>query len=618
MGIPEDIQEAVSPREQPACHSRSDDAGFLNIIKAWGFPAIHLVMSVAILIVLIQIDGSHFGIGADVSLAVGPRLYQSQLTGILSAALVILRVFVGSATVTLTWRVIFILLEKQGITLAEWIRLTTWRAPVTPNRSSITSLTWSLWAAAVVLLLWPPVFSAPLATSALAWIPSSTLMSDAVMIPVPNTAGTDKFEWLGLENPGVVSSIVVNAAAMTGDDPAYAASRDGRLSRRHFPAHDVANNSLIDLTVPYISIQMNWINADESGKSDIIGNETLSYVTSPFRIRDAGTTVFVRDKKWELKDRIPTAATPPEPIIFSDKILLYMHLETLDPDYPPYPNLDDDCPTSTGYFDKIPDVNQHRFPYGARGGGRPGAYECYIMGEATITAGQIAAKNCRVSSVESSSKAYATCPGPFDESAIERSLMTGLALDFMSDTIKYSIMQNNMGVWMSDTLDGYAVGLLTSAYHASWSALFNRVAISVFTDVPVTPSEETVRLLLDRKRLYAWLGMNLCLTISTLLVAIGQRLSSTKTIRDTTVAALTIDLTPVTHDPRARGLCDAVELSKADGKLPRLQWQTAHKLDRDGELGAVGGGCRRRIVFADDENGAQDPLRPDLQNSDSS
>lgn len=60
------------------------------------------------------------------------------------------------------------------------------------------------------------------------------------------------------------------------------------------------------------------------------------------------------------------------------------------------------------------------------------------MAEATITAGQIAAKDCQVTSLQRNAPRYATCDAQLDKRALKESWMTGLALDTTSDTLKYS------------------------------------------------------------------------------------------------------------------------------------------------------------------------------------
>jgi hypothetical protein len=94
---------------------------------------------------------------------------------------------------------------------------------------------------------------------------------------------------------------------------------------------------------------------------------------------------------------------------------------------------------------------------------------------------------------------------------------------------------------------------------------------------------------------YIWLGLTVGFTMSALLIMAVQSRSSagrTRTIRDSTVAALTIDLTEVTHSARARGLCNAADLKAEHRKLPRLVWK------KDGGDSS----CVRTVAFIDNDN----------------
>lgn len=84
-----------------------------------------------------------------------------------------------------------------------------------------------------------------------------------------------------------------------------------------------------------------------------------------------------------------------------------------------------------------------------------------------------------------------------------------------------------------------------------------------------------------------------------MLVLLAQCVSRTKTILDPTVAALTIDFMDVTYSGRADGLCNAVILSKEDGKLPSLQWAEEGARTRRGQASSDDSSCRI-IVFVDE------------------
>lgn len=57
-------------------------------------------------------------------------LYQIQVTGLIYLALVMLSVLGGRCSALLSWRAVFILLEKGANTLTELVRLGKYRVPV--------------------------------------------------------------------------------------------------------------------------------------------------------------------------------------------------------------------------------------------------------------------------------------------------------------------------------------------------------------------------------------------------------------------------------------------------------------------------------------------------------
>lgn len=55
--------------------------------------------------------------------------------------------------------------------------------------------------------------------------------------------------------------------------------------------------------------------------------------------------------------------------------------------------------------------------------------------------------------------------------AVEQHWLTDLALDFTSEVLKYSVLQNYTRLWLSNDLDDYVSGLLTMGYHAAMAAM---------------------------------------------------------------------------------------------------------------------------------------------------
>ncbi|KAM0302769.1 hypothetical protein ACHAPM_004772 [Fusarium culmorum] len=569
------------------CLNRNDDGGIWNFLKAWYLFVIHIALSVTIVTIVIHIDKQEFRIGSGPNVfAFNSRLYQAQVTGLLSLALVTLRLVAGTGSALLAWRIVFILLEKRGITLKELTRLLSTRVPIIPATKSEISILWSLWAATCILLMWPQGFAAPLASSSLSWIPGITLLNDERTATIG--ALGEFIDWAAILYDDTRAVAVVNGATLTASEPEYAFKNES-LQRRYFnPSRHIPTGSLMNVSVPYFSAGVKWINATGEKKFQRVGDAAYSDVGQPIGIRVVGATSFVNSEKWSPQGRAPRG-----PDTFVGTRLISVQTRAVA-------NVIEEgtCPTSLQHFGQLPPVSQHEIRW-AGGNDKTADYDCFLLGEVTINAGIYNGRDCKVVSSDKTSQSYATCSKDRYGGDFEEDWLTGLALDFTSEVLKYAVWQNFSQPWISDDLDEYVAGMLALGYHAAWSALMKRFGNYTET-LSFRPSEEIVFVSVDKNKLYIWLGMNATLTLSAILVFGASMLTKTKTIRDTAIASLTMDLTDIVHSPMASGLCSAVSLSRQDGKLPRLRWlrgniEGGNHSDGGHEL------CSNKVVFAEDD-----------------
>lgn len=584
------VQERIE-RTPDRCVLRADDSGTWNTFKAWYLFLIHLMACVLLFFMVAQCINDHtFKTGAPPSLFTSD-LYQTQVTGLISLALVIIRLLAGSCSALIIWRTVFILLEKGGITLTELARLGNYHAPIIPRGGSKIQLLWSCWAVAVIVLLWPPGFAAPLANSSVAWIPSTRLLD--TLTPVSIGAVNQFADWAALSYEDMRMMTVINAASMAGKDPVYAFEPTGLPLRRYFSlTQNIPANSTMNLTLPYFDVGLRWIDAASDNRSQHVGDPKYADLANlDFSIRDDGSVAVIRNDTWDAEKATPQAAkTFSGTKLISIKVgVLGVNDQLLDGSAP---NQDSPCPTVSAVFGKLPDVGQQTTSYFWSGpDGTWAANDCFLVAEASITAGKYKGTDCTVS--PAGADYMATCIVSHDPGAVEGDWMTGLTLDFMSETMKYIVMLNITQPWMHDNLNNYTTGILTLAYHAAWSSLMKRLG-NASEPTTTRAAESVVRATVDRTRICIWLAMSAMLTVSALLVAVAQNVSTTKTVRDTTLAALAMDLTEVTHSGHASGLCSAVTLSKEDHQLPRLKWaDNCDKRENDT--------CRRRVVFAESD-----------------
>lgn len=615
----EDVQQKNSDtpsetRSPNRCYVRPDSSGLLNVIKAWYLFALHTILVVAIAAGTISIDGLGFNIGSPPNaVSYHGRLYQTQVTAILSIALVVLRIFSGSCSVLLGWRTVFILLEKRGISLGELARLISWRVPLFSwkNATKDPMLVWVIWATVVFTLLWPSSFAAPLATSSLSWIPGQSLDGESVEVKVrgmfeeggPGRAA----DWAALNWEEPRQRAIIDAAVMASRQAKYAFLPDpGDLVMRNYfrPINlddfkDFPTHSKMDLEVPYFAVDLTWIDrpSEDSRVLDVTKSDRVG-IDSLFTIRKVGTTAIMRDEAW-----LPERLLPWKQEVLRKKVLLGVKTGGWDfpnplpdgtPSYDGAP-----CPTFVHDFGELPDVEQWRRSWKDHNE-KETAFECYMFAEANIVSGIYDGKGCNVTaSEENIDEKFATCYIDRDDDSVKPDFLSSVSVDFISETIKYARLLNYI-VPDGTNLDQWTRGMLTLGYHAAWSSIMIGMAGEADARAAVWPSTPIVNVSVHRPSVYGFLGMHVALTLSGILVFIAQHFfSREKAVCDTTLAALTMDLTEVSHSARSSGLCNAVKLSRADGKLPRMRWKKDLTRARDPETSSAGAddSCIRTVAF---------------------
>jgi hypothetical protein len=582
------------------CALRNEDSGPLNIVKAWYLYALHLLLcSLFIIIMIGLVDGSDFrtGLRTDESTSqLDTLFFQTEINGLVSVALVLVRLLTGSAATLTVWRWAFILLEKCGVTLSELLRLLDQRLPFRPRFETRTQFLWSTVTILVMMLSWPPSFAAPLANSSLAWIPSGRLLNKL-----------QDFELASLDEnpdwPGVVGSraqqqtrvyTMLQANFMAAQDPAYAFDDAALPLQRIFKSHEpISIGSKANLIVPYFDVTgIRWLDAKDGFPS--IGDFTLTTITGLWNINRAdGSVTLYRETQYD-----PSAASDfPKAEVFNGKQYVFLRVDYLGKEKG-YKN-DSSCPQLSPWLGQLPNVQQHEISF-YDGDSMFQARDCYIVGEANIVAGQYAAQNCNVTYSTNSQNA-ATCSVDRSSAQPSPDTRTNYTIESMSEIMRNMMPLGVTKDYMKLGLDAYTKGMLRIAYHASWSSITEHLTRSNET-AQFNIMEPVVRASVNRSRLYAWLGMNISLAVCAAFVSLVQRRTSTKAIRDVALAALTMDLSDVCHQSRTSGLCNAVVLSAKDKTLPRLVWDRAVRAtgsDDDIDLSAKRT-CERKVVFVDD------------------
>lgn len=578
------------------CDVRRDDSGFWNACKAWYLIVLHLAMCIILLVCLDKfVDEKDFRIGSGPSSFTVP-LYQSQVTGLISVSLVLIRTLTGVCSTLIAWRIIFVMLNRGDITLGELLCLQNYRLPHFPRRSLGYGFFWSSWAASVIILTWPSGFAAPLVSSAVTWRPGNKL-SKPMRIQTQVLDEVNSHDWAFLFYSDQNSKIIISAASMAGTDPAYAFGPNKMLFRRYFSAvDDIPVGSLIDITMPYFNVDLHWIDgADEIQFQHIGDPEYSDIIHSGINWRGDGSVSILRNITWNKDDAKPKAAE-----VFSGKRIVSVKVTTLDSQIP----LSDGsiarqnmtCPTNSLFRYILPNVTQRETQYYQYHTNDTSkkiwlGKDCFIVAEASITAGIYQGNNCIVNPVGKNTYG-ATCSMQNPRDQVKADWLSSLSIDFMSEIMRNVVMLNTTSPWIHNSSAGdYTTSMLHLAYDAAWSSM--TISQGKDTDSAfVRLAKPIIRAQLEHSRMYIWLGLCGTLTLSAVLLAWGLKLSSTKTIRDPTLAALSVDLSDIAHGGQANGLCNAVTLSQTDKNLPKLRFANDDGVEESDK-------CRRRVVFAD-------------------
>ncbi|PSN59820.1 hypothetical protein BS50DRAFT_594251 [Corynespora cassiicola Philippines] len=228
------------------------------------------------------------------------------------------------------------------------------------------------------------------------------------------------------------------------------------------------------------------------------------------------------------------------------------------------------CPKNSKESSKLPSVQQLEKHWTWQKRQWTGK-NCYLIGRATITAGTYFCTDC-IMSPANYTEHSATCQVDERNSTIQRDLLTNLSLDFMPEMLKYSTMLNFTSAYTKRGADQYVIGMLRLGYHADWSSMRRKWDFGR-EEARLQAAQTVVRADIDFIRLYVWLAMNATLELAAIAVYPALLVCKVKTVRDTTIAALTMDLGDVMHGAKGRGLCNAASSGKEDRHLPPLRWK---------------------------------------------
>lgn len=595
-------QQVNKDDEQPRCVIRKDDTGVWNLFKTYWIYLLHLSAGILFVVLMLNfVHGHNFRPGAPPSslFKIDGPLYQTQVNGLVSLALVFVRLLAICCTGPIIWTVILVLLEKRGMTLAEISRMNVYLMPILPKRKT-RRWWWFTWTCAVVVLLWPPNFASPIANSSLAWIPGALDLGTNMTISLNRRTDNPAGSFWALRAPEFQMYSLMRSVVRTGASPPYVLNTSD--TRRYFARPpDMTNNSVINLPLPYFDVKINWTTNPLSfthGQrlSWSMSNTTYSdYVGSRNNgpSRALGTVMVLNSDPWDRTNDWPSQASK-----FTGQRLIAVEVSSISGNDPDADEWDASaCPKTSETFVSLPESPQVVLGYRINDSW---SSDCYQVGIATIEAGLYQGQDCSITIV-GATEAAATCSIPQDKTQIEDDWVAPVAVNMLSETMKSTVMLEYTTPWMNNTmsLDEYTTSILRLAYHATWSTSMD-LLMKVPENSTFRQATPMVRASVDKGKMYAWFAMQLTIAIAAGLVLAALQLSSVKFVRDTTLTPLRLDFNSVTHHRLCKGLCTAAALNKEDKELPMIKFHENSKEVYSEDQEETTNVCRSRVIFVNE------------------
>jgi hypothetical protein len=548
------------------CQYRSDNGGLWGHIRNWWPLPLHLATALTLVLVLVtRVNGRAFLISnSDVESISTASIYQTDVVTLVSIGILLVRLLAALWLALAGWRLAFMILEHQSTSLRELSRVIRFRLPPLSFKGRSLKWAFSMWC--IFALSTPSQFIGPMLTGAISWNSEIRMTSaDQALVTQPgnndgymshnsyaNSRVYEVFGALGL------SAIAAPEIFKQANKPIY---RRKVPSLQGYPI----NSTVESVTVPYFNVEgpLQWIMSEEDAGNDmdilkaVTGDSTypalnFSRAWNPFFLgTDVGRLTIVNTKAWTSAPETNGHYEYPPATIQRDSKLLAVAIR-----------FDNSC-------SRAPDpplgVIPQAFMYETNSGNGIDSTEtklsCFMFARFTYSAGAIACNDCRISSdgvVEAAASSSWTVQGD---------PLAGQALSMMPEVLFYMKIANISSAPMWNNLDNYTIGMLTVAYQASWNSLANYW--SAGTTTATTTLKRPVPVLvasISMWRAWTWLGINALLTVSGILLAVLQSQSQAKTVRNPVISALLLDTSRIIqHD--TRGLCNAVDIDKADGRL---------------------------------------------------
>ncbi|KAG8826770.1 hypothetical protein FRC19_007573 [Serendipita sp. 401] len=494
-------------------------------------------------------------------------LRQSDITTLISLASTITRVLGTICTGVACWRAAYILLEKEGLSLSDINNLVSFPF-LRPWPWGAYRITMSCMA---LLFLSAELYS-PLLNGSVSWeTVTRTAYDGGVLKGVSQSS--DNYGW-SIPSAGfsvIFQSVVLTTAAWTNRPDLYDKGHHTDLWRTIDVARDLPiNSTLVNVTLPFFVVDsFEWItDPDATLDPDILnvtvsGSNLLNFTSASNPMDD-----YIDPGKLALIPHAPlnkTNTDPLQPTTVSGSFYVVISIGT--------PNKGEECENLTGpWFDGMPSgMKYHRRYFGNSPMIQAKYYYCLAFARVDLRAGVGRCTDCRITS-----RAILRNE---TEMELGEDLMTEPTFHVMPEVSVMLALANRTLLSPEVGIDRYIIDTLTQAYCGTWNALTDRNMLYSSTletgvHISVQVSEATV----DRRRVAAWLLLNICVAACCAAIVFIQMITSRRrVILDATLGAILLDATEVvdmlskdTQEGRkrreGRDICNMSRLSSDEQK----------------------------------------------------
>jgi len=538
-----------------------------RILATWPL-VVHFILTIVVATVMFtNVNNHYFGITTrrpDVPQVNGSVthwhyiLLQTDVTTAVSFSQTAMRAMGTLWTVPMAWRCIYILLELEGISLAEINRILTWSLPITKigGRSMF---------AIILLAAFPAQFSSPILTGSITWKSSELLVNGDTPINGISIS-TEGIDWVQYQRYGwVIADTIVQRANAIADVAWGGKIQDDAsttttmtLPKRVLPTTQYlpVGSMLANTTTPYFIIDtFDWVRDPQVSYSLYQRTWSLPDIldqASPFRNAEGPFVSLIPNTSWT-----PSPHPFPQPTIVSETRNLMI---LVDRTYNTT-NTTGCRSRTTKYLGYIPQEIILEPMYQADNDIR--VTNCYAFATVRYRAGVVPCHNCRLFAW--------TLLGMASDAIVpelEPDVMTIDALSLAPKVTQSMVLGNYSTPNPYNNANNFVREMLARSYQASWNALtdkFESSSMSVATSimVPIQLSQAHVA----SWRIYIWVGLNLMLTLSGFLFWVVQRRCKKPMVINVGVAALLLNPVEVLNIARSQELDDLSVLLDGDSEV---------------------------------------------------